>query len=272
MTSSLKNTSSPPRAAAAWLLLAALTAARADDEISTDRPDFVESSLVVGRGAFQVETSLTGESDHRNGLHSRTTVTPTLLRFGVSDTVELRLETEGFTRITDRDAAGIATTTRGFADVAVGLKWHAADADEATGRPSMAWLVDADLPSGSSSLRGQGVRPALRFVAEWELPGDLSVGVMPGVFVDRDDQGQRYTAGLAAVTVGKDLGGPWRGFGEIAAQRIAPSRHGGSAVTFDFGVARALGADAQIDAAIALGLNRNTPDVLWTIGYSVRFR
>ena len=43
-----------------WLCcLAALAPARgrSEDQIVTDRPDFVESSLTVGKGRFQVETS-----------------------------------------------------------------------------------------------------------------------------------------------------------------------------------------------------------------------
>ena len=47
-----------------------------DDMISTDRPDFVESSQVVGRGRLQLETSVQWERDH--GV--RTLTTPTLLR------------------------------------------------------------------------------------------------------------------------------------------------------------------------------------------------
>jgi hypothetical protein len=50
-------------------------------------------------------------------------------------------------------------------------------------------LAHADLPSGSRALRGEGVRPSLRVSAEWDLPADLSLGVMPGIAVDRNAQG-----------------------------------------------------------------------------------
>src|SRR5262245_3846378 len=85
--------------AATALLVAATQAARAaDDGIVTDRPDFVESSLTVGKYRFQIETSVNLERDDQDDVKFRTWTTPTLLRFGVSDNLELRLESDGYTR------------------------------------------------------------------------------------------------------------------------------------------------------------------------------
>ncbi len=51
-----------------------------DDTIATDRPDFVESSNVVGKGRFQVETSIGMDRSKSAGVRERTWATPTLLR------------------------------------------------------------------------------------------------------------------------------------------------------------------------------------------------
>ncbi|QNA99495.1 hypothetical protein [Massilia sp. Se16.2.3] len=106
-------------------MLAAASAAPAreregkDEPISADRPDFVESSEVVGKGRVQLETSFLSEREHTLSM-------PTLLRVGVGEAVELRFETEGRTLRHSREAeTGERSTLGGYADTAVGLLWHA---------------------------------------------------------------------------------------------------------------------------------------------------
>ena len=243
-----------------------IAAARADEGIATDRPDFVESSDVVGRGRLQIETSIAGERSKLDGLRIRGLATPTLLRFGISEDVELRLETDGRLSI----KAG-PTRERGWADTAIGFKWHLQDGDESRSRPGVALLVHADLASGSGAFRGQGTRPSLRATFEWELADGYSFGLMPGLYQDRNDNGRRYTGGILAATLGKQLGENWRGFVEIAGQQLASAKNGGKLLTFDTGTTYLLSPSLQIDAAISLGLNKQSPDFQWTTGVSVKF-
>jgi Putative MetA-pathway of phenol degradation len=243
------------------------TAAHAEEGIKTDRPDFVESSDVVGKGRFQIETSIAFERDRADGLRARVRSTPTLLRLGVSETLELRLETEGALRLRVDGAPPIS----GFADTALGVKWHIADGDEASGKPGMALLMHLDLDTGSRAFRGQGKRPSVRLTAEWELADDYSFGVMPGLFQERNDAGKRYVGALAAATVGIPLGETWRGFVELSARQLAAKKNGGNVFTFDAGVSRPFGSDTQIDVAFSRGINRNATDFGWTVGFSQRF-
>jgi hypothetical protein len=248
----------------------AQSALAAEDTIATDRPDMVESSDVVGRGRFQIETSMAFERDKSGTSRSRVSSTPTLLRIGLSDTWELRLETDGRMRSTGEDPAG-RTRDSGFADAALGIKWHMQDGDESKGLPGIAWLVHVDWDSGSAPFRGQGLRPSVRMVAEWDLPHDVSVGVMPGLFADRNAEGRRFVGGILAAVASKSLTDRLRGFVELAATRLTSSRNGGNFLTFDSGLAYLLTKDMQIDVAVARGLTKTTPDFAWTIGWSARF-
>jgi hypothetical protein len=239
------------------------------DTIVTDRPDFVESSNVVGKGRVQVETSVLAERN-RNELSRDTTLsTPTLLRVGAGDSWELRLETDGRTVARSTDTlSGERSVIAGYADSSVGVKWHLADEQGAA--PSLAVLAHADLPSGSRALRGEGVRPSLRVAAEWDLPADLSLGVMPGIAVDRNAQGERYRYGILGVVLGRELSERSRGFIEVAAPQIARAADGGTVATFDVGAAWLLSRSCQLDTMLSRGLNRRTPDLSWTVGLSFK--
>jgi len=253
--------------------LSAVRPAHADETISTDRPDFVESSDVVGKGRFQVEIGFASErSTDSQGTRLRLSSTPTLLRLGVSDSIELRVETDGVLRLRSQDTAtSTITRERGFADASLGIKWHARDGNEDTGQAALAWLLHFDVDSGSRAFRGNGVRPSLRMVAEWELAHGLSVGVMPGLAVDRNDQGSHFASGILALTVAKSWTEDWRSFVEVAGQQIASAHNGGSVVTFDTGVAWLLNKSVQLDAAMSWGLTRNSPDTQWTLGLSFKY-
>ena len=258
-----------PIAILAILALTGIPAVQAQETITTDRPDFVESSHVVGKGRLQVETSVLLERDRSGAARERLVATPTLLRYGIGDSVELRLETDG--RIRQRSSAGaLSSTESGHADASLGVKWHAMDA--AGSLASLGVLLHADLDSGSRAFRGQGVRPSLRVVGEWELADDWSLGVMPGLGIERGDApgAGHYRYGILGVVAGKAINERLRAFVEVAMPQIARSRHGGTQASLDVGGAWLLSDTVQVDAMLARGLNSRTPDLALTIGFSFK--
>ncbi|MBV6830347.1 transporter [Xanthomonas euvesicatoria] len=251
----------PSVIASCFVLLGVMGHARAEDPIATDRPDFVESSLTVGDRRVQVETSVAWERDDAVDAYS----TPTLLRYGLGQTWELRLETDGWQRI---DLPG-DTQVSGMSDVSLGIKHHLASSDD--GKTSLAWLLHVDLPSGAQALRGHGARPSFRLVAEWELSDSISAGMMPGVIWDDDGQGNRYTAGIFGAVLGKAWNDRVRSFVEVALPQIANSDDGGTVALLDVGSAWLLSNDVQLDAVYSRGLNDRSPDHALGVGLSFRF-
>lgn len=235
--------------------------AHAEEPIATDRPDFVESSLTVGDHRLQVETSVAWEGDGDVDGYA----TPTLFRYGLGPTWELRLETDGWQRI---NADG-EDSVSGLADVSLGVKHHLASSDD--GSASMAWLLHVDLPTGAGALRGHGARPSFRLVAEWDLSDSVSAGVMPGVIWDDDGEGNRYAAGIFGVVVGKAWTEHSRSFVELALPQIARTKDGGTLALLDVGSAWLLSNDMQLDVAYSYGLNDRSPDHALGVGLSVRF-
>ncbi len=250
-----------PRAAALATALLASTLARAnDDTIATDRPDFVESSDVVGAGSFQVETGLTSDRRAQDGVTVRTLTTPTLFRYGIGETTELRLETDGWTR---------ERSEHGWSDLSFGVKWHVLDGAGTT--PGVAWLLHVDTATGSKAFRGAGLRPSLRAAIEWDLPEDFSLGVMPGVYVDRNDDGKRFAGGIFAVTLGKEWSPRWHSFLEVAGQQLTGKRNGGAVATLDTGLAFVATPTLQFDIEVSRGLTDAAPDFESGVGVSIKF-
>jgi hypothetical protein len=137
-------------------------------------------------------------------LDARARETSLLLKQGVAERFELRLT------LAHHDAPGI------------GIKWHALDRDAAAGRPAVAWIVDVE-------------KPALRSVITWDLPHDLSLGVMPGI---------GHGSSIFGAVVNERVSEHFRMFVEKSALHSA---------SWDFGAAYLLGHDAQIGARAGAG-------------------
>ncbi len=234
-----------------------LDAAAAGKSIDTDGPDFVESSEVVGNGRFQFEFDVVTERDRRNAVRATTLSTPTLLRFGVADTVELRVETDGALRVIDHSGAG--TTAGGRGDTAFGIKWHTQDRDPTTFTPAVSWILHFETPSGTGQFKGRGVSPSLRTVITWELPHDLSLGFMPGIRYGSIADGKRYASAINGLVLNKQWTGKLRTFVENAVPRIAHAADGGVEMSWDVGAAYLVTNDWQIGMRAGVAANRNTP-------------
>lgn len=261
-----------PGLTAAFLILAcSARLAHADDgdAISPDRPNVAASSQVVGHGRVQLELGANWDRQRSDDAHVRTWSTPALLRFGLGDTTELRVETDGRSIEHDVDrATGSRTTSAGWSATSLGFKWHFADGKGA--QPALGLIGKVVLPTGSSALRGRGLLPQVELAAEWDLPDDWSLAVTPGVGRDWDDNGARYQYAILAASLGKKFTERVQGFFEVAAPQIASASHGGNQMQVDAGVSWLLNKHCQVDAMMLRGLNKKTPDLGLAFGLSLR--
>ena len=259
--------------AALALCFAARPATAADkDVIITDRPDFVDSSLSVGKGRFQFEASVLFARKSADGVREQTYTTPTLLRYGFADDWEWRLESDWWSQLRISDSAsGVTTTERGFADLSPGVKWHVHDADKEAGTPSVAIIAHAALPSGARAVRGHSVRPAFKSVLEWELPHNFSIGTIPGLVYDTNDAGQRFVRGTMGVVLNKQWTEKFRTLVEAFWPSIASAENGGTVVNYKFAMAYLITNMVQIDSGAYRGWGKGSPDFAMTVGLSMKF-
>ena len=245
--------------------------AQAGDAISSDRPDIADSPDVVGRGRLQLELGLAGDTSKIEGQRLRSLSTPFLLRFGLSEDWELRLDGDG----RQSSHASNAPGATGWGDLGLGAKWHLndgnGDGEGSKGMPALGLLGHLTFATGSGGFRGRGTRPELDLALGWELPQGFDLSVMPGLYRDRNDAGQSYTGGVLAVSLGKSFSERLQGFIELAGQKLAASKNGGKVLTLATGLTYQLTPDLQLDAAVFRGLNKQSPDWQWTTGLSTRF-
>lgn len=249
------------------LMLAQGAAAQTDvGELVTDRPDFTESSKVVGRGIVQLESGTMFEFDGAGDERSRTVTAPlALMRLGVSDRVELRLSSDGGVFSALGQGAGRATTSGG-ADIELGAKvvlFERAESGFAMGLIPM-----LSLPTGSAAMTSGTYDPAVKVTwakslqRGFELSGNVNLSGL------RDRVG-RYAEHAYSVSVGHDLMGSWamyaEGFGFVT-----PGRDLGQAWTMNAGVTHPLGNNFQFDVEAGRGVTAAAPDWFLGMGMAVR--
>ena len=229
-------------------------------QIATDRPNVVESPLVVEAGVLQAEGGLGMTRTDDVDVFAA----PLLLRWGLARDWELRLETPGLSVRTD--PADVLDDT-GIGDVALGAKWHLRDEDDRG--PGVALLLHADLPTGSGAFGGSGLRPSIRGTAGWSLTDLLTVGGLAGVRFDQLDD-RRFTSAILAGTLGQQWTPDFGTLVELAFTQIASEEYGGNVGVVNLGGVFLARDWLQFDALLGLPVTSSAPDVFLSVGLSYR--
>jgi hypothetical protein len=223
-----------------------LAPAAAGQGIVTDRPDFTESTEVVPLHSLQAEAGLTVASDDDQEIVSGPEL---LLRFGLLDRLELRLEAPDYV-----DAgAGI----RGFGDAAAGVKLQIGPLDD-WGLAAIGMLT---IPVGENLIGSGRVDPSFILTAAGDLPAGISLGAQLGVASSAGE------ADLSATLVaGTALAARVGTFAEVAGTDLAHD----AGLLLHHGYTVSLGENAQFDVHLAAGLAGTAPD--WLVGAGAAIR
>ena len=275
-SSSPKNSSGSPEAAsyrvrqflsslvfAGLLHIAALAYAEpADDNqndyINADRPGIADGSNVVGQGRFQIETGIQLERHRHSSDRDVTTFIPTLLRLGISQNLEARMEGETYTWMKRNNSNQGTKLNKGFAPSSLGLKYHFID-PEGVERPSVGAIVRVFPPSGSGSFRTTRTTGDFRLAADWDFAPQWSLNPNIGVAAYQEDpDSPRYVAGLLAATLNYNPSKTFNIFLDMGLQ--SPESHRGkTSVIFDVGLAYIIGHNTQLDISVGTGATGVTP-------------
>lgn len=269
----MRSFTAAPRAVATVLLMAA---ARADalGDAPAAHVDFLDSPAVVGLGQWQFDPvfpPLPGPHEHAVARPA-SPFAALELPVNAGQTMELRAAASG-----GADALPLESATdrmrrlRGFSDVSLGARWRVRSGD-AGWMPGVAWLADVETTMGSPAFRDGNVRPSLRATAQWELPSQLSLGVMQGVYRDRGDDGRHYAAGVLAVSLGKSWTPRLQSFVELAGQALSRTQSDSSLLNVDTGIAFTASKTLEVDMIVSRSLSGSaSQDVRGGLSVSSRF-
>ena len=229
-----------------WLMALAACAPHLEPltPISTDRPDHTEGVELVPVGIVQVEG---GATTARSGGVRTTSYGEVLVRVGVADRLELRIEP--LTHTTVR-AAG-APSVGGLDDMAVGFKTPLFTPDSAARFvPDVSLLLATSIPTGAHFLRADGAQPEAVLAAAWSLTSRL--GLATNLTLQRGSaSGERYWERGASASAG--IGLSERAGSYVEWYAIRDSRDDAAAQVFNGGLTWRLSSDLQLDARAGRG-------------------
>jgi hypothetical protein len=235
------------------------------EPLVTDRPDITESSRVVARASLQIETSVLWRRSEADAAETDILSTPTLFRFGIGRSLELRLAA-AYAELRETMAATETSRSSGVAPFVVGAKLHLTG----EAKLSMGLIAFAEVPSGTSTFKTRYVTAGVLLAADGDLSERVAMGVNAGLTVLDDDGIDPRGAGAFSTSVGLSLSERAGGFAEIAVGGIGLGKDD-RFVLADAGVTLLLSPDLQLDTAFGGGLTeRSDPDFFATLGFSCR--
>ena len=241
------------------------------EPLVTDRPDFTEASVTVGRGIAQIEFGYTYVYDSNSGTSTRqSSWGEPLLRYGLfADWFELRF---GIFPVQQRVTAnGRSNTTAGTEDIMFGIKLALTPQQGCL--PEMALIPQMTVPTGSAAFTADELLPGLNWIYSWEINDFISTGgstqfnraVVKSTSAAYTEFAQSWTVGYA---LSETLGAYTEWFALIPHSADTDrTQH-----FFNGGFTYLLTDDIQWDIRAGVGLNGAADDYFLGTGLSVRFK
>ena len=256
--------------AAALLPLPSVALAQEDDYINPDRPGIADGSKVVGANRFQIETGIQYETRQSGPLRDRRLFIPTLIRIGLNESWEARIESNAYTWKKVSDPANGVIQSQGSSPISLGIKYHFQESNDKA-QPSLGAILRIFPVTGSGEFRTRHTTGDFRLAADWDFAQEWSLNPNIGVAVYEDDQNQLFTAGLLAVTLNYNPSKTLNFFADTGMQS-PEGKNGKSAIIYDAGVAYLVSRDIQVDFSVGAGTTGTTPPrTFFSFGISKRF-
>ncbi|HNP27943.1 MAG TPA: transporter [Nitrospirales bacterium] len=253
-----QESASDPALSRPWIIG---QAAPFSQPIFTDRPTFSVGPGTIAQGHVQIETGYTFSFEGAHPNVQTHTFPETLLRIGLVENVELRVEWPNLTYIDN------GTNVDGFRDLGLGFKVQVFQ--QQGFRPRLSFAGRLSIPTGDEAFSSDQLDPELRTILTYAL--DERVGLFGNVNIaGPSSQGKRFvqvssSLGLSA-TLRDNLSGFFEYFGFYPRDVASGSGH-----FLQTGLIYRVGYNLQLDGRIGGGLTHGTDDLFTGAGISWRF-
>jgi hypothetical protein len=246
-------------------VLIARSAFGQDDDLNSDRPGVGTNAFTVPRGALQLEAGLDYARERRAGEPTqRRSSIAGLLRYGLLDGVELRVEGEPVVRLRGAEDATDA------GDFVLSAKLRLVDGGEGLDKPTIAILPAIKVPTAPEPVGTEKVDALVLGLVSFGL-GRVGVDFNAGLAAIGQEGGSSYVVqGLIIGSVTGDVTDRFKLLGELL--YASPSERGGDhSVVAVAGAVYALTRRLSIDTAFITSLAGRGPDYRLQAGFTARF-
>lgn len=210
-------------------------------DLVTDRPDQTESSVTVHKGKLQIESGMLFSSFGESPYKVRSTVVPTtLLRYGITDGIELRFVNQ-FEKIKEGDVS-----YSGMNDLEIGAKIQLLkDKDVNT---EIAFLTHLVIPSGSDQFRADQLGTVNKLAISHALSENIGLGYNVGYNYFGEGKGDFIYSLALGISITDEMSIFFEPYGEIIEFKDFKAN-------FDTGITYLLKDNFQLDFSFGFGLN-----------------
>ena len=200
-------------------------------QLTSERPDQTESSLVLSKGHVQIETGISIEDSESN--------INTLFRIGIIDGIEMRLNSN---YLINDDISNLKKSS--FSDFEIGAKFKILDEDN--NRIKIGFLTHLSVPTAPEIFSYNEYGLLSRLLVSHDIKNDSQIGYNIGYNKYNNYDGQF----IYTVAYGKSLGS----FG-VFFEIFGDESSNNSNLNFDSGITYLIDNDKQLDLSVGRGLN-----------------
>jgi len=213
------------------LIILSISISTIHSQITTDRPDQTESSLVLSLGHVQIETGIAIE-DSRSNIN-------TLFRIGIIDGIEMRLNSN---YLINDDVSILKKSS--FSDFEIGAKFRILDKDN--NKTKIGFLTHLSIPTAPEIFSYNEYGILSRILISHDLKNDSQIGYNVGYNKYNNYDGDI----IYTISYGKSFGS----FG-VFFELFGNESSNSSNLNFDSGITYLIDDDKQLDLSIGRGLN-----------------